>query len=97
MSKTNEELVREFLEKGGKIEVLPPADNNQVNPISSITSQPVKLLSLEEAESLYGEKTERKSKAKKPDLKNINMNLIPDHLKKYILSKFDNDITKENE
>lgn len=97
MSKTNEELIREFLERGGKIEVLPPTDNGPSSTMSSVVNQPVKLLSLEEAELLYGEKSERKGKVKKPDFTNINMDVIPDNLKKYLLSKFDNDITKENE
>jgi len=95
--KTIEQLVAEFLARGGEIEILPASENTTSNPMASTARQAVTLLSLEEAELLYGEKVERKTKAKKPDFANINMSLIPDHLKKYILSKFDNDTTKENE
>jgi hypothetical protein len=95
MKKTNEELVSEFIEKGGSIEVIPTVEEVTKNQVGNTTKKSVTLFSLEEAESLFGEKPVRQSKKSKVDVSNINMDLIPDHLKRLILSKCDNDITKE--
>lgn len=96
MSKSNEELIKEFFDKGGKVEILPPGENTSTAPIGRLTKQPVSLFSLEEADLLFGEKIERQSKTKNVDISNINLALIPDHLKKILLSKFDS-VTKEEE
>jgi len=96
MQKSNEELIKEFLDKGGKIEVVPTAENNSSSIVGRLTKQVVSLFSLEEADLLFGEKVERQNKAKRIDINNINLELIPDHLKKILLSKLDS-TTKEEE
>ena len=95
MSKTNEDLVREFLNNGGKIEVLPTVENTVCPVINNLNKKQVTLLTLEEADLMYGKKNEKQVKPKKQDFSSINMELIPDHLKRLILSKQDNDTTKE--
>ena len=89
------ELIQDFLDKGGNIEIVPSVEIVANKAVGSLTKKQTTLLTLEEAEYLYGEKSRREVKIKKPNLTGINMELIPDHLKRLILSKQDNDNTKE--
>jgi hypothetical protein len=95
MSKTKEQMIQEFLDNGGEIQKLPTVETKTSNVVGSLTKKQTTLLTLEEAESLYGEKSIREVKNKKPNISGINMELIPDHLKRLILSRQDNDNTKE--
>ena len=95
MNKTTEQLIEEFLAKGGQVETLAAVEVVEKKMVNSITKRNVNLLSLQEAEGLFGQRNIKEPKVKKPDYSEINMDLIPDHLKRLILSKEDNDITKE--
>lgn len=95
MSKSKEQMIQEFLDNGGQIERLPTIEVKTNEMIGSLTKKQTTLLTLEEAEQLYGEKSIREVKNKKPNISGINMELIPDHLKRLILSKQDSDTTKE--
>jgi hypothetical protein len=52
-------------------------------------------MALQEAELMFGERNNKEVKIKKQDYSSINMDLIPEHIKRLILSKSDNDNTKE--
>ena len=95
MSKSNDDMVNEFLSNGGQIEILPTVETKKSEIIGSLTKKQTNLLTLEEAEYLYGEKSIREVKNKKQNISSINMELIPEHLKRLILSKQDSDTTKE--
>ena len=96
MSKTHEEMIREFLNNGGEIEVLPSKIEEKPRAIGSLTKKIPKLMSLNEAEEMFGEVSERQ-KNKKIDVSSVDMNALPEHIKRLILSRLGNDITKENE
>lgn len=95
MEKTTEQLIQDFLAKGGKIEVLPSAEYVDNNVIGNLNKRPVNLMALQEAELMFGERNNKEVKIKKQDYSSINMDLIPEHIKRLILSKSDNDNTKE--
>jgi hypothetical protein len=82
--KTDEELREEFFARGGEIEVIPYIEPEVKSTIGSITKKVPVLKTLPEAELLYGKKQVKRRKAKKPDYSNINMELIPEHLKKLL-------------
>lgn len=86
--KTTEELMKEFLAKGGKIEKLPAAPYEVSYKVSSTTKSVPELKTLAEGELLYGAKSKSRKKTKKADYSNINMDLIPDHIK--TLLKYNN-------
>lgn len=92
--KTTEELIKEFLDNGGKIEKLPPVEIEEKNLVGSSKKVP-ELKTLSEAELLYGKKQVKRKSAKKPDLSDINMDLIPDHIKKLLESSNDSSKSKE--
>jgi hypothetical protein len=89
------DIIQDFLDKGGNIEIVPPVEIPFNKAVGSLTKKQTTLMTLEEAEYLYGEKSRREVKVKKPNLTGINMELIPEYLKRLILSKQDNDNTKE--
>ena len=93
----NLETAEEFLARGGQVEQLPVGADNSKSVVGSSVSKAVNLLTLSEAEELYGEKLKRNIKPKKIDVSNVDLSLIPEHIKRLILSKVDSDITKENE
>ena len=79
-TKTNKELIEEFL-KHSEIEIIPPVErNNQTISVGKMKVQPIDLISLGEAIDTYGEKQVRKKKKKIPDMSDINKNLIPESL-----------------
>lgn len=80
--KTDQELIEEYLANGGEVEVLETIEPDLNQTISSITKKVPVLKTLPEAELLYGKKQVKKKKVKVPDYSGIDMNLIPDHLKK---------------
>ena len=95
MEKTTEQLIQDFLAKGGQIEVLPSAEYVDNSVIGNLNKRPVNLMALQEAELMFGERNNKEVKIKKQDYSSINMDLIPEHIKRLILSKSDNDNTKE--
>lgn len=92
-----DETTEKFLDRGGKIEVLPPMSSTHKSVVNATSHKGINLLSLSEAEELYGEAPKRKIKVKKFDVSDINMSLIPEHIKRLILSKVGSDNTKESE
>lgn len=91
------ETPEDFLARGGEVEMLSAGTDSHKSVISSSNSKKINLLSLTEAEELYGEKLKRNIKHKKIDVSNVDLDLIPEHIKRLILSKVDSDITKEEE
>lgn len=88
MEKTTEELIKEFLDNGGKIEKLPPVEVDDKQVISSISPSKVpELMTLAEGEQMFGKKQKRKKKKKEPDYSGIDMSLIPEHLHEFIKNK----------
>ncbi len=81
MSKTTEEKIEEFLANGGKIEVLEPVEHEHPYVVRSTTKKVPELMTLPEAEHMFGKKQVKKKKVKVPDFSNINIDLIPEHLK----------------
>jgi hypothetical protein len=79
------ETIQEFLARGGKIKVIPPnySDAKEANVKSTVVG-PAVLMSLEDADQFYGTKTVRKKKEKQVDLTKINVDNIPDDLKKIL-------------
>lgn len=95
MKKTTEQLIEDFLANGGTIEVLPSAEYVDKSVIGNLNKRPITLMALQEAELMFGERNNKEVKIKKQDYSSINMDLIPEHIKRLILSKSDNDTTKE--
>jgi hypothetical protein len=95
MKQTTEQLIEDFLAKGKQIEVLPSAEYVNKNVIGNLNRRPVTLMALQEAELMFGERNNKEVKIKKQDYSSVNMDLIPEHIKRLILSKSDNDSTKE--
>jgi len=97
MTKSNEELIQEFLDKGGEIEKLDEIKYEHRHVVGSTTKKVPQLKTLPEAELLYGRKQVKKKKVKKPDYTNINMDLIPEHLKKLLkVEESTTETTKED-
>ena len=84
MEKSIEELLEEFLDNGGEIEVVPPEETEDKQTIGSTTKKPPQIMTLPEGEFMFGKKQKKRKKAKKPDFSKINLDLIPDHLKKLL-------------
>ena len=95
MSESTQDLIQEFLEKGGEIEKLDTIEPEQKNVVGSTVKKVPNIMTLAEAELMFGRKQKSTKKAKKPDYSNINMDLIPDHLKK-LLKVDETETTKEN-
>jgi hypothetical protein len=75
--------VEEFLAQGGTITKCPVVEiAEKMQNVRSMTTGPAKLMSLEEGELMYGEKTTRKKKEKALDLSGIDMENIPEELRK---------------
>jgi hypothetical protein len=85
--KTHDELIKDFLDQGGTIEVLPTVEVNTKDVVGNLTKKQASLISLADAELFYGEKNDKKAKPKKTNIENINFDLIPEHIKNLILSK----------
>jgi hypothetical protein len=99
MTKSNEELIEEFLANGGEIEQLPPVEENvETNQVGSVTKKIPQIKTLAEGQLLYAKK-QKSRKKKKPNYDDIDLKHIPEH----ILNKLNIDIpvdqqsTKEEE
>lgn len=82
--KTTDELLKEFLANGGKIQKIPAVPYEHDERVSSTAKKVPEIKTLAEGELLYGEKKKVKKKKKKPDYSGINMDLIPEHIKSLI-------------
>lgn len=78
--KTNEQLIQEFLDKGGEIEKLDYVDPETKQTIGSTTKKVPQIMTLAEGADMYGEKQKRRKTTKKSILPNIDLDLIPEHL-----------------
>ena len=75
--------VQEFLASGGTITKCPVVKlAEDIQNVRSMATGPAKLMSLEEGEVMYGEKTTRKKKEKAVDLSGIEIANIPEELRK---------------
>ena len=81
MSKTTEELIEEFLANGGEIEVLETIEPEDDRRVRSTQKKVPELMTLPQAEHMFGKKQVKKKKVKEPDFSNINIDLIPEHLR----------------
>lgn len=83
MEKTTKQYIEEFLAKGGKITKCEPGPMPQRKvTMNSTSAGPAKIMSLQEGDLYYGEKITRAKKRKTVDLTDINMDIIPDELRK---------------
>ena len=95
MNKSDEELIKEYLDNGGEVEQLPPiVEEKTNNPVGNVTKKIPNIKTLPEGEFLYGRK-QKKRKKKKPDYSGIDMNHIPEHIKKKLKININVDDTKE--
>lgn len=86
--KTNEELIEEFLKNGGEVEKLETIEPKSKTNVGSVSKKTAQLMTLPEGELMFGEKKEpREKKVKEVDYSGINADLIPEHLRKYMVSK----------
>lgn len=75
--------VEEFLAMGKIITKCPVVQvAEEIQNVRSMATGPAKLMSLEEGGVLYGEKTTRKKKEKAVDLAGIDVESIPEELRK---------------
>lgn len=85
--KTDQELIEEFLAKGGVIEKIDHIEYEKRHIIGSTTKKTPNLLTLPEGEVLFGEKQDRVKKEKVINYSKINFDLIPEHLRDIIKGK----------
>lgn len=79
------ETIAEFLARGGKITVIPPRmPESKESNVKPTTTGPANIITYAEADQFYGQKTVRKKKEKKIDLSKIDMNNVPEDLKKIL-------------
>lgn len=91
------ESSEDFLARGGTVEILPSMPDSSKYVVNNTTHKTVNLTHLADFADMHGEKPKRKVKTKKVDVSDVDMSLIPDHIKRLLLSKIGSDITKENE
>ena len=80
----NQKAIEKFLSDGGVIEKLETVENTYKPVIRGAMSRAPDLKTLSEGANLYGKKIKRKRKVKVPDFSNINVELIPEHLRNII-------------
>lgn len=93
MKKTTQQLIDDYLESGGKIDVLDTVEEDYKYKVGNLNNRRASLMTLDEAEFMFGVKTTKKKKSNKSELASIDMNLIPDKIKNLILNGKDK--TKE--
>ncbi len=76
--------VEEYLASGKTITKCPVVDGYKPQVTKSVNPGPAIILSLEEGDLFYGEKSKRTKKEKKPDLTGIDLSNIPEDLKKIL-------------
>jgi len=84
MSKINniEESIKDYLKRGGQIEKIPTVQPQENRLIRSTITGPVNLLTLNEGSLFYSEKNKRKKKIKIVKLDHINLDDVPEELRK---------------
>lgn len=83
MTKKKTETIQEFLERGGKITVVPPSGPKEKSTnVKSTVVGPATALSYEDADYYYGEHKKRKKIKKEPDVSNLNLNSLPEDFRK---------------
>lgn len=92
MDKTTEQLIEEFLSKGGEIEKIPYIRPEDKSTIGSTTKKITQIMTLAEGEELFGKKQERVKKIKDKDFSSIDLGLIPEHLHHFIKPVNDNQV-----
>jgi dipeptidase len=82
------ETIEEFLARGGKITVIPQSSTkvSAIVPVKAQNTGIVSLMSLEEAELMYGE-TKSKVKNKNQKNSNIDVSALPTELVQKLLNK----------
>ena len=86
--KSNEELIEEFLKNGGEVQKLETIEPKSKTNVGSVSKKTQQLMTLSEGEELFGEKKpEREVKEKEVDYSGINIDLIPEHLRKFMVKK----------
>ncbi len=89
------ETVAEFLARGGKITKIPtvPQEGSKDNKVHiAATSGIASIISLEDAE-LYSGNSEKLIKKEVKSVPRVDVNLLPDELKRKILEKLNNQDT----
>lgn len=81
------ETFAEYLARGGKVTKIDPVEHKSTDYVKSITPPAPKLLSLEEADLLYGPQKKQDSKKKKKPQKKIDLNALPPSLRDKFLAK----------
>lgn len=85
--KTDKELIEEFLQRGGEVQKLDTIEYDKSAVIGSTSKKVPNLMTLGEGEEMFGEKQDRVKKEKEVDFSNINVDLIPEHLRKFMVKK----------
>ena len=85
--KTDQELIEEFFARGGTVEKITHVEMQNRQVIGSTSKKTPNLLTLQEGEELFGEKQDRVKKEKEADFSGINVDLIPEHLRKFMTKK----------
>jgi uncharacterized protein with von Willebrand factor type A (vWA) domain len=86
--KSNEKLIEEFLKNGGEVQKLETIEPKSKTNVGSVSKKTQQLMTLSEGEELFGEKKpEREVKEKEVDYSGINIDLIPEHLRKFMIPK----------
>lgn len=73
---SNSKNIKEFLANGGKIEKLPPAERNDRHVCQNTTYRPPQILSLDEADELYGKSRNRGSLDSEEDIVNALAKIV---------------------
>ena len=85
--KTDQELIEEFLKSGGQVEKLDNIEFEKKYVVGSTCKKVPTLMTLKEGEEMFGEKQDREKKEKEADFSDINIDLIPEHLRKFMTKK----------
>lgn len=80
MKKT--ETLNEYLARGGTITKIDGINTAKPQITKSVNPGPAVILSLQEGDLFYGEKSTRAKKEKTPDLSGIDLSNIPEELRK---------------
>ena len=71
MTKSHEELIQEFLDNGGEIEILETITPEEKHTIRSTQKKVPELMTLPEAEHMFGRKQVKRKKVKVSDFSNL--------------------------
>jgi len=79
------ETIEEFLARGGQIKVYPAVKpEEQEEYIRPTTTYNVQLMSLDEGAHFFSERREDKVVKKKTNVKNINVDALPDNIRRLL-------------